>query len=140
MYILVRDLLTVRRMKIALAIDQIAPLLDTTRSFLVLTVGQTRTMAREQVFLADPDPVAKARSIIELGARVLICGAISWPLEAMLSAASVQLVANTSGATEEVVAAYLSGTLTEQAFLMPGCPERQRRRHRHRGGARYNPC
>jgi predicted Fe-Mo cluster-binding NifX family protein len=72
-----------------------------------------------------------------LGVDVLICGAISAPLRAVLAAEGVRVIPNRCGFVEEVLRAFLSGELTEQAFLMPGCREQPRQRrmqHRQRGG------
>jgi len=67
---------------------------------------------------------------------VLICGALSQALEALLLAAGLQVVPNTCGPVEEVANAYLSGRLTEGAFLMPGCCRRRRRVRRGRPSGR----
>ena len=91
---------------------------------------------RRQLRIADVDPVDKAKRIVELDASVLICGAVSWSLEAMLASAGMRVIPNTCGLLDEVVNAFYSGYLTEQAFLMPGCPGR-RHRQRHRCGKRW---
>lgn len=70
----------------------------------------------------------RARRIVELGVDVLICGAISRPLEAMLLSAGVEVVAQTCGQAEEDFQAFLLGQLTERAFLLPGCCGRRRLR------------
>jgi len=64
---------------------------------------------------------------------VLICGAISRPLEMMLVSEGMQVIPHTCGPVEDVIRAYVSGRLTDQAYLMPGCCG-QRRRTRARGG------
>jgi predicted Fe-Mo cluster-binding NifX family protein len=125
-------------MKVVLAIDRdrISPVLDAARCFLLLIASSDGALSRKEVFIADADPVTKAKRIAELGGCILICGAISWPLEAMLTSAGVRVIPNTCGPLDEVIAAFVAGNLTEQAFLMPGCPGRQQR-HRHRHGKRW---
>lgn len=123
-------------MKVVLPSDggRIAPLLDAARSFLLVAARPDGSLARSEQLIADRDPIAKARRLADLGADVLVCGAISWPLEAMLSAAGLRIILNTCGPVDEVIAAFFAGELTARAFLMPGCPGRQHRhRHRHRG-------
>jgi len=115
--------------------DRISPVLDTARSFALVTAGADGRLARKEVLIADADLVLKAKRIAELGAEVLICGALSWPLEAMLTTAGLRVIPNTCGPLDEVAAAYFAGDLTERAFLLPGCPGR-RHRHRHRHGRR----
>lgn len=124
-------------MKVVLSTDgeRISPLLDAARTFLLVTTGSDGALTQEQVLVPDPDPVRKVKRIIELGASVLICGAVSWPLEAMLMSAGVRVVPNTCGPVQEVVKVYFADALTEQSFLLPGCPGRQQR-HRHRHGRR----
>jgi predicted Fe-Mo cluster-binding NifX family protein len=124
--------------KVVLAIDgaRIAPVLDAARCFLLVSPSPDGSRARRVVIIADADPITKARRLAGLGARVLVCGAISWPLEALLTSAGMQVIFNTCGPVDEVIAAYFAGNLTEQAFLMPGCPGRQHR-HRHRHGRRW---
>jgi predicted Fe-Mo cluster-binding NifX family protein len=120
--------------------DRISPVLDAARSFALVTAGSDGVFNRKEVVIADEDPVTKVKRIAELGADVMICGAISWPLETMLTSAGMRLIPNTCGPLDEVVAAYFAGELTEQAFLLPGCPGRQHR-HRHlRGRKQRDGC
>jgi predicted Fe-Mo cluster-binding NifX family protein len=116
--------------------DRISPVLDAARDFVLVTVNSDGALTRKKVLIADADPVTKVKRIIELGPDVLICGAISWPLEAMLTSAGMRVIPNTCGPLSQVAAAYFAGALTEQAFLLPGCPGRQHR-HRHRNGRRW---
>ncbi len=124
-------------MKIVLAVDQgrIAPLLDAARCFVLVTTSPDGSLSHRDLVIADADPITKARSLAALDATVLVCGAISWPLEATLNSAGVRVVFNTCGPIDEVLSAFFAGHLTGHAFLMPGCPGR-RNRHRHRHGRR----
>jgi predicted Fe-Mo cluster-binding NifX family protein len=126
------------RVKVVLPTDEdrIAPVLDAARWFLVVTASLDGALIRKEVLIADADLVTKAKCIVELGGRVLVCGAISWPLEAMLTSAGMRVIPNTCGPLDEVIAAFFAGKLTERAFLMPGCPGRQHRQ-RHRHGRRW---
>jgi len=122
-------------MKVVLPIDgdRIAPLLDAARWFLVVCRRPDGGLIRQRTAISSADPIVKARQIARLGAGALVCGAISWPLEAVLASAGMNVIPNTCGLVEDVIAAFFSGGLTEQAFLLPGCPGRQhRRRHRQR--------
>jgi predicted Fe-Mo cluster-binding NifX family protein len=125
-------------MKVVIPIDgdRISPVLDAARSFLLVDERPDGSPVRRQVRISDADLVDKAKRIVALGADVLICGAVSWPLEAMLASAGMRVIPNTCGSLKEVVSAFYAGDLTEQAFLMPGCPGRQHRQ-RHRRGRRW---
>jgi predicted Fe-Mo cluster-binding NifX family protein len=125
-------------MKVVIPVDgdRISPVLDAAKTFVLLTARPDGALTRRELFITEQDPVKKAKRIAELGAGVLICGAISWPLEAMLTSAGVRVIPNTCGPLNEVAAAYFAGGLTEHAFLLPGCPGRQQR-HRRRHGRRW---
>jgi predicted Fe-Mo cluster-binding NifX family protein len=116
--------------------ERISPVLDVARQFLVLEMDRESEVRRREVRIESTDLVARARRIAELGSHVVICGAVSWPLEVMLASAGVRVIPNTCGSIGDVVAAFMTGNLTEQAFLMPGCTGR-RHRHRHRGGSKW---
>ena len=116
--------------------ERISPVLDAARCFVLVSGSADGAQTRKQVLIPDADPIAKVRRIVELGAGVLICGAISWPLEALLTSSGMKVISNTCGPLDEVLAAHFSGALTEHAFLMPGCPGRRHRR-RCRGGREW---
>lgn len=122
-------------MDVLLPIDgeRISPVLDAARSFLLVSERPNGEQRRQQMLIAEMDPIVKAKRIATAGASVLICGAISWPLEVMLTSAGMRVIGNTCGLLDEIIDAHFSGTLTARAFLMPGCPGRQHR-HRHRHG------
>ena len=106
---------------------RISPVFDVARNLLVVDVEDGRESRRTE-YGADPvDPLARARQVAELGTDVVICGAVSWPLEMALTSAGVRVIGQTCGPVEEVLKAFLNGQLRETAFLMPGC--RGRRRH-----------
>ncbi len=115
--------------------DRISPVLDVATRFLVVDVASDSEVRRRETQIEPRDLVARAKSIIELGAQVVICGAVSRRLETLLVSAGVKVIPNTCGGVDEVVAAFVSGRLTEQTFLMPGCRGLHRRfRRRYRGG------
>lgn len=60
-------------------------------------------------------------------ADILICGAVSRPLEAMVAASGIRVLPNTCGPLEDIIRAVFSGSLKDRNFLMPGCPGRQQR-------------
>lgn len=73
-----------------------------------------------------------------LGIKVLLCGAISRPLERMIRASGVKVIPCLRGSIEEVLRAYLDGGLSDARFILPGFGPGTscvRGRRRHRGGA-----
>jgi predicted Fe-Mo cluster-binding NifX family protein len=77
----------------------------------------------------------RARQLANLHIDVLICGAISWPLEALLTAQAIQVISFVCGEIEEVLQAFRDGTLPSERFAMPGCC---RRRQQVRGRCQPN--
>lgn len=117
--------------------DRVSPVFDVAGSLLVVELAHGRELRRQQAALTASDPLNRAGQVSQLGAEVLICGAISRPLEIALSAAGVRVVPFTCGMVEEVLSAFMAGELTGEAFLMPGCrgwrrQSRTRRRRRRR--------
>ncbi len=123
-------------MRIGIAVwrGRISPVFDVAGNLLLVDAQEGREACREEVAVEASGLVARAKRVAELSTNVLICGAISWPLEAMLVSAGVRVIPQTCGPVEDVLRAFLSGQLTEQAFLMPGCCGR---RHRFRGRRRH---
>ena len=119
------------RVAIPISDGRISPVFDAARRLVLVDVESGREFRRTAKVLEEPELAPRARRVAELGVDVLICGAISRPLEAMLLSAGVEVVPQTCGEAEDVLRAFMSGRLTEQAFLMPGCCGGRRR---FRGG------
>jgi predicted Fe-Mo cluster-binding NifX family protein len=105
---------------------RVSPVFDVAINLLLIGVADGREIQRQERRLFGTDPPARVAEFLTLGAEVLICGAISAPLEARLTASGVQVIGFTCGAVDEVLAAYLNGDLASREFAMPGCRGRQR--------------
>jgi predicted Fe-Mo cluster-binding NifX family protein len=117
-------------MKIAIPTwdGNISPVFDVARHLLVVNIKGGFEISRQNEAIPEMEVAHRARHIAGLGVDVLICGAISWPLERMLVSEGMRLIPQTCGSVEDVLRAFLSGQLTGQAFLMPGCCGRHQRR------------
>ena len=115
-------------MKIATStwLGRVSPVLDVAKHFLLVEAERGEELGRRDVPVEETELFARAKHIAEFHPDVLICGAISRPFEAMLSSAGIRLIPHTCGPVEEVLRAFLSGQLTQRAFLMPGCCGRRR--------------
>ena len=120
-------------MRIAIPIHggRISPMFDVARRIELLDIGPGKTVAHRESFTEIADSIDKTKRLIDRKVDVLICGAISWPLELMLTSAGVQVIPNTCGPAKEVIAAFVAGFMTEKSFLMPGCNGQRRCRCRH---------
>ncbi|MBN2493840.1 MAG: NifB/NifX family molybdenum-iron cluster-binding protein [Deltaproteobacteria bacterium] len=125
-------------MQLALPVWQqlLAPVFDTATEIELVQVAKEGVIGRQRLPLAGPWPLLRARSLVELGVDVLVCGAISRPAHMLLRSAGIQVHAWISGGLEEVLAAFLRGGLTEPGFAMPGCGRRRRMRGRGRQAGR----
>jgi len=113
-------------MKIALSVwkDCISTVFDTADQVLVLEIDETDGQKRSMVKLNAADVVGRANQIKEKQIEVLICGAISRPLEASLVSLGIQVYPFVRGSVTEVLAAYQNGRLDHAIFAMPGCHRR----------------
>ncbi len=120
---------------------RVSPVFDVARQLLVVTIEEGRESFREQAAIEETQLSARVRCVTSLGVDVLICGAISMQLEAMLVSAGVRVIPHTCGAVEEIIQAFESGRLTDEEYLMPGCCGRRRRIRGRRceGEAEFNP-
>jgi predicted Fe-Mo cluster-binding NifX family protein len=115
-------------MKLALATwnGRVSPVFDVARQVLVFELQDGREQARHLESLPGTDPHAQAERLAALGAQVLICGALSQAMAALLAVRGVRVIPFTAGTVEAILAAWLSGSLPAPAWSMPGCCGRMR--------------
>jgi len=65
--------------------------------------------------------VERVNMLRQIGADVLLCGAISMPLERMITASGVTVVPFLKGTIRDIINAYLTGNLPNPHFSLPGC-------------------
>lgn len=115
---------------------------DVAERLLVVNIENGREVNRHEERITETVVSCRAARLAELGIDILVCGAISRPLEEMIAAGGVQMVPWRCGAVENVLQAFVSGQLKEEAHLMPGCCGRRqqaRGRGRHRGSRGRGP-
>jgi predicted Fe-Mo cluster-binding NifX family protein len=98
----------------------------------VVEIENGGEVSRREESIPEIHPMLRARHLDALGVNVLICGAISRPLERILVSAGMTVIPNTCGTAEDIIRSFVSGKFTDRSFLMPGCC----RHRRHRGGRR----
>jgi len=108
----------------------VSPVFDVARRLLVVDVEAGAEVRRIEESLGEMPVLWRATHVSRLGVNTLICGAISLALEQALVSAGIRVIGHVCGDVEEVLGAYLSGGLSDDAFLMPGCRDcRHRWRH-----------
>lgn len=108
--------------------DRIAPVFDVARHVRLVEVEADRVVHSDDRTLPEGHPAGRVVRLAELGTAVLVCGAISRPLELMVAAQGIQVIPFVVGDLPEVIDAWIGGRLNDERFAMPGCCGRFRRR------------
>jgi hypothetical protein len=101
--------------------NRLSPVLDTAGTLLVVDIEAGDEIGRREWPLTAAPLPDRLRQLIATQADVLLCGAVSDPLRALLAATSLEVHPFLCGDAELVLEAFRSGTLTDSRFLMPGC-------------------
>ena len=125
-----------KRHKIALPVwsDQICTVLDFAQSLLVVEVDGMSEITRKHFTLTGEPALFRARRLRNLGVQTVICGALSYPLFTILRSYGITVVPYICGHVDEVLHAYMKGTLSQSYFRLPGCPPYPKGRRGRRGG------
>ena len=110
-------------MKIAIPTwnGRVSPVFDTASRLLVVEIKEESETARFETDISEHFLPSKSMRLTGLGIDTLICGAISRPLAYMITTAGIKLIPWISGQVEELVQAFLTNTLFDPRFIMPGC-------------------
>jgi predicted Fe-Mo cluster-binding NifX family protein len=101
---------------------RVSPVFDTASRLLVVETGEHGEHSRFETDISEYFLPSKVIGLTGLGVKTLICGAISRPLAFMVTNAGISLIPWISGKVEDVLGAFLSGTLFDLRFTMPGSP------------------
>jgi predicted Fe-Mo cluster-binding NifX family protein len=100
---------------------RISPVFDVARSVVLADVEGGRIKSRREEPLEGEDPGRQASCLSAYQPNVLICGAISQSMIALLSACDIAVFPFVAGDVEAVLEAHLNGSLNAPAWSMPGC-------------------
>ena len=119
-------------MRIAIAHwqDRISPVFDVSDRLLLIDIEDGRELEREDTTLNCLGPFERAREVYQLGVQVLLCGAVSRPLETALISTGVRVIGFICGDLEHVLNAYINGRLADKCFQMPGYGEKRAKKAR----------
>lgn len=114
-----------KRMKMIAAFaawnDRLAPVFDVTENVLILEIENGRIVRETRRALAGEQPEEKIRALIQTGAEILVCGAISRYMHDRLAAAGIRVVPFIAGKLTEIIPAWIRGDFDRTLFAMPGC-------------------
>ena len=124
---LARRLLIKLSMRIAIAHwqDRISPVFDVSDRLLLIDIENGRELKRKDNVLRCRGPFERAREVHRLGVQVLLCGAVSRPMETALTSTGVRVIDFICGDLEDVLSAYIKGRLSDKCFQMPGYDEKR---------------
>jgi predicted Fe-Mo cluster-binding NifX family protein len=127
-----------KEMKVAVTVweDSVSTVCDFCSRLLIFDIEANE--ARNPLPLTFETQVwpTRVNRLRELGVGVLLCGAVSRPLERLLATAGIEVIAWLCGSVEEILRAYLDGGLSDTRFILPGlgpsngCIQGRNRRHR----------
>jgi predicted Fe-Mo cluster-binding NifX family protein len=111
-------------MKVVLTVweNRISPVADSAGQLLVVDVENRTVQGRRTESLETESLFSRARRLSDLETAIFICGAISDFFAGLLEGYGIQLMPFICGKAEEVLDAYLSGSLPCPRFTMTGCP------------------
>ncbi len=116
---------------------RVSPVFDVAEQVLLVDLDRESDERGHTESLRSESLHDRVRQLTSMGVDVLVCGAISWPLEILLKARGVRVIPLVCGEVAEVVRAFRDGKLHEERFVMPGCCGKRRRareRRRASGG------
>ena len=113
-------------MKVAVTIwdERISPVFDASRRLLIAEIEKNRVKSRSTVMFDPEMPSGLTKMLGDLGASVLICGAVSQFPASIIAAAGITLIPFITGDVDRVLEAYARGKPLTPAFVMPGCGDR----------------
>ena len=119
--------MTVMRIAIPQWQGRVSPVFDVAGNLLLIDIENEQEIRREERPMSGTDAVARVGEFLSFGAGILICGAISAPMQARLVSGGVRVIGFTCGTVDDVLSAFLKGGLANRAFVMPGCHGWRRR-------------
>jgi predicted Fe-Mo cluster-binding NifX family protein len=109
--------------------DRIAPVFDVAQWIQLVETETGRIINQNRASVAGETPSQKASRLAELEVGILVCGAISRPMQTVIAAYGIEVIPFIAGDLQEVIQAWLCGKLAgSNQYLMPGCQWVGRRR------------
>ena len=115
---------------------RIAPVFDTAKEFLIVETQSGKVTGESREDIRSNQPLQKVLYLAELHVDVLVCGAITADIQALVEAYGIRVVPFITGNLDRVVEAWNAARLPDDAFVMPGCGFQRRGRGRGRGMGR----
>jgi predicted Fe-Mo cluster-binding NifX family protein len=110
-------------MKIAIPVwdNHVSTVLDFSNRLIIVDYDSGSIGERSSAGFGETSIIQKVARLRELGVNVLLCGAVSGPLERMILASGIVVIPFLRGTVDEVLDAYLGNRLVDERFALPGC-------------------
>jgi len=110
-------------MRIAIPVwdNHVSTVLDFSDSLIIVDCEPGRIGEKTGARFNGSSIIERAVRLRELDVNVLLCGAVSGPLERMILASGIAVVPFLRGTIDEVLDAYLQDRLVDERFALPGC-------------------
>jgi predicted Fe-Mo cluster-binding NifX family protein len=105
-------------------LGRVSPVFDVAVNLRIFEMQDGRIEQSEERQLIGTDLHSRAKEVNNYRVKIIVCGAISRPLEMALRGLGIQVLSLVCGPVEEVARALAEGCLSDQKFLMPGCCRR----------------
>jgi predicted Fe-Mo cluster-binding NifX family protein len=109
---------------------RISPVFDSAGRLIVVRIEGGAEVGRESLAIFEERPGPRAMRLSQTGVSILICGALSNGMARAIDAVGITVIPWIAGDIDEVIAAFVAGTLDRPAFRMPGCGGGRMRRGR----------
>jgi predicted Fe-Mo cluster-binding NifX family protein len=113
--------------------DRIAPVFDVARRIILVETKGGRIITEKEETFGNAGPLQKGALLADMGVDVLVCGAVSRPLQEMIAAYGIRVIPFVAGEVRQVIDAWLAGKREIDFFVMPGCCRRKRGMPEKRG-------
>ncbi len=101
--------------------DRIAPVFDVARHVYLIEVEEGEIVGEQHETLPPEAFANRVSRLAHWGVDVLVCGAISRPLYALIAAYGIEIIPFVAGEVSEIVEVWRKGMFDHDTFLMPGC-------------------
>lgn len=119
--------------------DRIAPVFDVAQWIQLVETDTGQIINQNRASVAGETPSQKASRLAELEVGILVCGAISRPMQAVITAYGIEVIPFIAGNLQEVIQAWLCGKLAgSNEYLMPGCKGAGGRRAQKNHGTKWS--
>jgi predicted Fe-Mo cluster-binding NifX family protein len=109
-------------MKIAMPVweSHVSTVLDFSETLLIVDIEGKKVIGRSCVNWSLCNDTMKLSLIKEAGVSMLLCGAVSRPMQFILENSGINLISGLRGRTDLILQAYLEGNLQSEHFRLPG--------------------